>query len=145
MSDHRYDDIIGLPHHQSPTRKKMAMIDRAAQFSPFAALTGYDAAIREEARLTDTQTDLGDSALAELNEKMRVLAEQAQERPAVTATRFLPDSRKTGGRYETVTGRVKKIRSWERELLLDDGTVIPLDAILTLEGEIFDSRLKPGD
>ena len=137
MNDHRYDDIISLPHHQSPTRKKMTMTDRAAQFSPFAALSGYDAAIEEEARLTDTQTIPGDGALAELNEKMLLLAARAEERPTVTVTWFQPDPRKAGGQYMTVTDRVRKIRVWERELLLTDGTVIPLDAISALEGDAF--------
>ena len=99
-----YEDIINLPHHVSKTRPQMSMIDRAAQFSPFAALTGYDAAIKETGRLTDE-----------------------------------PDERKAGGAYIDVTGKVKKVDDFERLIVMQNGTKMPMDDILNIEGEIFAS------
>ena len=125
----RYDDIINLPHHISPTRKRMSMIDRAAQFSPFAALTGYDASSREAGRLTDRQVDFDVDGKLMLDEKLRNLAERIKEQPEVTITYFVPDERKSGGAYVDVVGKVRKIDSHEKTIQMNDGTVINFEFI----------------
>lgn len=132
-----YDDIIGLTYPVPTSRKRMSMIDRAAQFSPFAALTGYDAAILETGRLTDRQIDLDVDGEAILDEKIRQLSRHQEEQPEVTVTYFVPDARKCGGAYVTVTGKVRKIDRYEQAMLLTDGTVISFSRISTLDGQIF--------
>ena len=136
-NNHQYDDIINLPHYVSPTRPRMSMIDRAAQFSPFAALTGYDAAIKETGRLTDQRIELSEDSRAALDRKQQLLVECLADHPEVSVTYFIPDERKSGGAYVTVTGSVKKVDDYQRLLLLTDGTKIPLDDILDLESELF--------
>ena len=135
---HRYDDIINLPHHVSQKHAPMARADRAAQFAPFAALTGYDAAIRENARLTQERIDPAEAELAALDRRFRLLLEHLGERPEVRLTRFRPDERKSGGVYETVSGIVKQIDLIARRIRLLDGTDIPMDDVLTLDGALFD-------
>lgn len=132
---HKYDDIINLPHHVSSTRAKMPISDRAAQFSPFAALTGYDAAVKETARLTDERIELDESSKTILNEKLQIIMERIQERPEITVTYFLPDEKKAGGAYANVTGCVKKIDEYERTVVMTDGTKIPIDHIYEIAGE----------
>lgn len=132
-----YDDIIHLPHHVSSKRPQMPMSDRAAQFSPFAALTGYDDAIQETGRLTEQKIELDEEALQELNERFNILQEHLCEQPEVRFTYFKPDERKEGGAYLTVSGVVRKIKLYEREILLQDGTIIPVDDILKMESSIF--------
>lgn len=136
-----YDDILYMPHHVSATRKRMALLDRAAQFSPFAALTGYDAAIRETGRLTDSAVDWDVDGMAILNEKLRHLSERQETQPEVTVTYFVPDERKNGGAYTTVTGKVKKLDPYAQVLLLTDGREISFQRILELEGEPFQQEL----
>ena len=116
----------------------MPMADRAAQFAPFAALTGYDAAIRENARLTQERIDPAEAELASLDRRFRLLLEHLGERPEVRLTRFRPDERKSGGAYETVSGIVKQIDLIARRIRLLDGTDIPMDDVLTLDGALFD-------
>ena len=137
MNNYEYDDIINLPHHVSATRPRMSMIDRAAQFSPFAALTGYDAAIKETGRLTDERIELSDESRAALDRKQQLLMDNLADRPEVSVTYFVPDERKSGGAYITVTGQVKKVDEFERLLILIDSTKIPLDEIHDLSGELF--------
>ena len=129
----KYDDIINLPHHVSEKRARMSMTDRAAQFSPFAALTGYDAAIAETARLTEFRMELEESAKAALNEKLRKLAETVSACPEITATYFLPDARKSGGAYVRVKGRVKKVDVYRERIILVEGMGIPFGDIYELE------------
>lgn len=136
-SNHQYADIIDLPHHVSATRSRMSMIDRAAQFSPFAALTGYDAAIKETGRLTDARIELSEESRAALDRKQQLLMDNLADRPEVSVTYFVPDERKSGGAYVTITSQVKKVDEFERLLILTDGTKIPLDEIQDLAGEIF--------
>lgn len=136
-SNHQYDDIINLPHHISSTRPRMSMIDRAAQFSPFAALTGYDAAIRETGRLTDRRIELTEECRAVLDRKQHVLMDNLVNHPEVSVTYFVPDGLKSGGAYVTVTGRAKKVDEYQRLLILTDGTKIPLDEILELESDLL--------
>lgn len=135
----QYEDIIHLPHHVSSKRPQMPMSDRAAQFSPFAALTGYDDAIQETGRLTVQRIELDEDELARLDEEFRVLKEHLNEQPLVRFTYFKPDERKSGGAYLTVSGVIRKIRDYEREILLQDGTVIPVDDIVELECQLFPS------
>ena len=136
MND-RYDDIIHLPHHVSKTRPQMSMMDRAAQFSPFAALTGYDAAIKETGRLTDEKIELGEETKAVLDRKQRYLSDMISVQPEITVTYFLPDERKSGGTYLSVTGKLKRIDEYERMMILTDGKKIPLDDIMDIESNLF--------
>ena len=115
-----YGDIIDLPHHQSPTRPHMSLHDRAAQFAPFAALTGYEEMVDEEARLTEREISLGDSDLDILDQQFRQLSEllSAGQRPPVTVTFFVPDPHKAGGRYDTVSGLARRLDPVEKCLSL---------------------------
>lgn len=135
----KYDDIINLPHHVSTKRPQMSMQDRAAQFSPFAALTGYDAAVKEAARLTDSRTELSDEELSILNIKFQILLDHLREKPNVSFTYFKPDAKKSGGKYVTLRGIVKKADTFKRLVVMQDDTGIPMDDILDIEGEIFES------
>ena len=135
----KYDKIMGLPHHVSKTRPQMPMSDRAAQFAPFAALTGYDAAIKETGRLTDERIELDVEALSALDMKYQLLMEALDEAPEVTITYFRPDERKAGGKYVSAVGAVKKIDDFERRITMRDGTRIPTDDVLSIDGELFSS------
>ena len=138
-NNHKYDDIIGLPHHVSATRPRMSMIDRAAQFSPFQALTGYGAAIQETGRLTDRKVELSEDERIVLDMKQQILLDNIRECPDVSITYFIPDERKAGGSYVTVTGNVKKIDDYQRLLILTDRAQIPLDEIVDIESELFNN------
>ena len=133
----KYNEIIYLPHHVSKTRPQMPMSDRAAQFAPFAALTGYDAAIKETGRLTDERIELDVEALSALDMKYQLLMEAHDEAPEVTITYFQPDERKAGGKYLTATGAVKKVDDYERLITMQDGAKIPMDDVLSIDGELF--------
>lgn len=133
----RYDDIINLPHHVSTKHPHMAPSDRAAQFSPFAALTGHDEAIKETARLTDERMELDENRKELLDARLQLLREHLGEKPTVTFTFFEPDERKSGGAYVTVTGSVKKIEEYENKIILEEGVVILIDEISAVEGELF--------
>lgn len=141
MSDawKKYAEIIDLPHHVSTSRPQMPMMDRAAQFSPFAALTGYDAAIKETGRLTDEKIELDEENLKDLNMRFQMLIDHLKDEPEVTFTYFKPDERKTGGAYIEVSGVVKKVDDFERLILMKNGLKLPMDDILIIEGEIFSS------
>jgi len=124
-----YDDIIHLPHPTSPKHPRMPMTDRAAQFSPFQALTGYGAAIRETARLTDQRIELTEDEKTLLDEKLRLLTNTDNE---AAFTYFQPDGKKSGGAYITVLGTIKKLDPLERRLVLANGITIPIDDILEI-------------
>ena len=130
--NNRYDEIMGLLHHVSKTRPQMPMSDRAAQFAPFAALTGYDSAIKETGRLTDERIELDEEALTALDRKYQLLMDTLDDAPEVTITYFQPDERKAGGQYVSATGTVKKVDTFGRRILLQDGTRIPLDSVYDL-------------
>ncbi len=132
-----YEDIINLPHHVSTKRPQMSMLDRAAQFSPFAALTGYDAAIKETGRLTDEKIEMDEASLNMLNMKFQLLVEALGDEHEVSFTYFKPDERKAGGAYVTATGIVKKVDDYERLITMKDGTKIPMDDVYSIESEIF--------
>ena len=136
-SSTQYNDIINLPHHVSSTRPQMPILDRAAQFAPFAALTGYDAAIKETGRLTDEKIEMDEEALNILNMKFQILVDSLDDEPEVTFTYFKPDERKAGGAYVKVTGTVKKVDDFERLIVMQDGTKLPMDNILNIDGKIF--------
>lgn len=138
-----YDDLLNLPHHTSAVQPAMPMQNRAAQFAPFAALVGYDALIRETARLTDQKADLDEFVKAELNEKLRLLLELLPQQPEVTITYFQQDSRKAGGAYRTTSGIVRKFLCSENLLLMMDGTQIPIDSIAAIDSACF-SALERG-
>lgn len=133
----RYDDIIDLPHPVSARHPHMPVSDRAAQFAPFAALTGYDAAIRETARLTDQKVEQTEEAKALLDRKQQLLLESARTHPEVTVTYFKADPHKSGGAYVSVTGHFRSIDPIKRQLVLTDKTYIPLDDIFKLECSLF--------
>ena len=133
----KYDEIMGLPHHVSKTRPQMPMSDRAAQFAPFAALTGYDSAIKETGRLTDERIELDEEALTALDMKYQLLMDAFDDAPEVTITYFQPDERKAGGEYVSAIGAVKKVDGFERLIAMQDGTKIPMDDVLSIDGELF--------
>lgn len=135
--EHRYDDMLDMPHHVSTKHPRMSLRDRAAQFSPFAALTGYDAAIAETARLTDDRIELGDSDKAMLNQKIHLLMEHISERPTIGITYFVPDTKKAGGRYETISCAVKKVDEYGQAIVLTDGRRILLQDIIRFDGDLF--------
>ena len=113
------------------------MSDRAAQFAPFAALTGYDSAIRETGRLTGERIELDEEALNDLNTKYQLLMDALDEEPEVEITYFKPDERKAGGEYVSVTGTVKKVDIFERRIIMQGGMKIPMDDVLNMEGALF--------
>ena len=135
MGRDHYEDIIHLPRPVSKNHPPMPLRDRAAQFMPFAALTGYDAEIRESARLTEEEADLSEDLQTELNEKLaQVRAELQQGRqPQITVTYFLPDEKKAGGAYIVKEGAVKKTDPYTGTMLFTDGTEIPLSGIFDME------------
>lgn len=133
----KYDEIMSLPHHVSKTRPQMPMSDRAAQFSPFAALAGYNSAIRETGRLTDEKIELDEESLTALNVRYQMLMDVLAEGPEVRITYFKPDERKAGGAYVTTVGAVRKIDDFEQTIIMQDGTRIPMEDVLSLEGELF--------
>lgn len=135
----KYNGIIYLPHHVSKTRPQMPMSDRAAQFAPFAALTGYDAAIKETGRLTDEKIEPDEEALTALDMKYQLLMDALADVPEVTITYFQPDERKAGGKYVSATGVVKKLDDFERRITMQDGAKIPMDDVLSIDGELFSS------
>lgn len=132
-----YSDIINMPHHVSNNRPQMSMRDRAAQFAPFAALTGYDDAVRETARQTNQKIELLDEQVAILNEKILFLIEKIKDNLEITITYFIPDKKKEGGAYATVKGIVKKIDEYNKLIILNDGREIMMDSIFDLQGDIF--------
>ena len=129
----KYDDIIHLPHHVSSTRHHMSMHDRAAQFQPFRALTGYEDAVRETARLTDEKIELTEDEKAVLDRKLQVLADRIASQPQVTLTCFRPDKKKAGGAYVSVTGQLRKIDDFEGALLLMGGARITIGDIVDIQ------------
>lgn len=135
----RYADMYDLPHHQSPTRPHMSMQDRAAQFSPFAALTGYDEAVKEVERLTEKRRILSDDEKARLDRKLQIVAQTIGSGALFVFTYFVSDERKSGGAYVQYEGRVKCCNSVEQTLILEDGTTIEIDDIVEIDSELFNN------
>ena len=129
----QYDDMIDLPHHVSTKRPHMPILDRAAQFAPFAALTGYGEEVEETARFTDEKPELTEEQKQAIGRMLSKIEERKGERMLVSVAYFLPDGRKSGGQFLNTLGRVKRIDSMNEELALTDGTVIPFRDIIALE------------
>ena len=128
----QYDDIIHLPHHVSPTRKQMSIHDRAAQFSPFAALTGHGAAVEETARLTEDRIELSDDSIAHLSQQLGYIGAHLEEEPTVSITYFVRDAKKSGGAYVTHTGTVRRIDEYEGTVIMHDKSVIAIAEIVEI-------------
>lgn len=142
QGEQKYDDIINLPHPTSARHPRMTLKDRAAQFAPFAALTGHEAAIKETTRLTVEKEILSDEVIAILNEKLNIIAENLGTDQTVQITYFVPDEKKAGGAYVTYSGIVKKIDLYEHMLIMTDGTGIPIGQISEIEGEAFTENFE---
>ena len=134
----KYDDIINMPYQGSKRNKKMSMIDRAAQFSPFAALAGHGEAVKETERLTESFVELDENVKAVLDERIQIIKAELSKHPEIRITYFVPDQRKEGGSYMEIRGVVKKISEFKRILIMEDGTEIPFDHISEIDGEIFE-------
>lgn len=141
-NDDKYADIINLPRHRFKTRPQMSLHDRAAQFSPFAALSGHEAAIQETARLTKEKVLLTEEAKAQLNAKLLLVAEHLEKQPRISITYFLPDERKSGGAYITETEIVTKINEYDHSVVMLNDVIIPIDDIISIEGELFDETIN---
>lgn len=132
MQSNSYEDIINLPHYQSSTRAHMSNHDRAAQFSSFAALTGYGDAVSETARLTDSKVELDEYGLDKLNERLSWIQKHISEQSEVSITYFMADKKKSGGSYQTARGFVKRIDEYEKLLITSDGKKLPIEDILEI-------------
>ena len=144
MNDtHKYDDIINLPHHVSASHPQMSLLDRAAQFSPFAALTGHDAAIKETQRLTEEWAESAEDRKELLDEKLQMIRESlfngkdGHGLPEIMFTYFRPDEKKRGGAYLSIQGKVKKIDEYGHQVIMEDGTVLTIEHIVGIDGELF--------
>lgn len=135
----RYEDIINLPHHQSDKRPHMSNYERAAQFSPFAALTGFDDEINEAARLTDCRPQLTEDQLNSLDEAIQRISEL--DKPLISVTFFIPDVNKSGGSYRVYTGTLRFLDFGEGKLKFTDNTAIPLDDVVDVR--IIDDITRP--
>lgn len=134
-----YKDIINLPHHRSSKHPPMPRQARAAQFSPFAALTGHDAAVKEAARTTDKRVELDDYIKVDLNERLCIIQEYIKDKPEVSIVYFEEDNLKDGGTYQTFTGIVKKIDKYEDLVVMENGTEILINDIVKINCELFNS------
>lgn len=134
---HKYDDMIGLEHHVSRTHPPMARLKRAAQFAAFDALTGFGAAIHEAGRETEEKKELSEDEIDMIDVRLAMIQYHIKEQPNVAVTYFLPDAKKAGGRYVTVSGNVKMLDGIERVIMMMDGTRIPIGDVRYIEGELF--------
>lgn len=132
-----YEDIVNLLPHISKRHPQPTMMDRAARFAPFAAITGYEEMVLEEARVTEERIDLDEGALSHLNEKLNMIQEFLDEEPEVTITYFEPDKKKSGGAYVSITGTVKRIDEYEHLVLMTDGKKIKIEEIYNIQGDLF--------
>lgn len=132
-NEHKYDDIINLPHHVSKKHPQMSKIDRAAQFSPFSALQGHSEAIKETERTTTEKVELDEESKLFINEKLIMIAENISNQPAVVITYYKPDEHKTGGEYITVAGIVKRVDVYEKQVWLKSGEVIAMESIAKIK------------
>ena len=146
LEQNPYADILTLPHHKASNRPQMSMHDRAAQFSPFAALTGFDDVIAETGRRTDQKIELSESQMTLLNQKLNLIDDAVQDgyHPMVTVVYFVPDAKKEGGSYQEYTGKVRQVDSAERKLVFlaanerSAGKEISIDDILEIHGDLVD-------
>ena len=131
--DDNYNDIINLPHHVSKTHPRMSLHDRAAQFSPFAALTGHEEEINELARLTEKKLELDEDEKIRINEKLQFIKNNIDKDITVTFTYFVPDVKKAGGEYRKITGKVKKINIYEHKIIMSEGMIINIEDIIDVD------------
>ena len=136
-NQHKYDDIIHLPHHVSKKHPPMSLLNRAAQFSPFSALTGYDDAIRETARLTDPFQKPDEDRKDLLDKQLWLIRKHLEQKPEIEVTYFEPDGKKDGGTYVTVCKPVKKIDEYQRQIIFTDGTALPIEHVFSMGGDLF--------
>lgn len=137
IEENIYDDIINLPHHESSRHARMSRLDRAAQFAPFAALTGHNEAVKETARLTEEKIELDENAKAFLDRQLQMIIERLEDNPKITITYFVFDEKKEGGRYESYSGYVKKVDEFAHRIIMTEGKRIPIEDIVKIEGDIF--------
>lgn len=135
MND-KYNNILNLPHHVSKKHPQMSIESRAAQFASFAALTGYSESVKETARLTNERIELDEEVKQILNEKIQIIKENIKNMPKISFRYFIPDSRKQGGKYVNVIGKVKKINEYNCNIILEDNTIIPIKEIIDISGDI---------
>ncbi len=135
--DHQYDDIINMEHHKSKKHPPMSLYARSAQFAPFAALTGYEDAVRETAREVGERIEIDDELKNILDGKIQILSEQITKKPEVIFTYFVPDLHKEGGAYISIPGVVKKIDTHSQNIILEDRTEIPINDIIDIYSEVF--------
>lgn len=133
----KYDSIINKPRHVSLLHPRMSLLDRAAQFAPFAALTGYDAKIKEEARVVDNKKELSEEKLIDLDFKTNFLLEHIKEEPLIEVIYFLPDEKKKGGKYIKKKGKLKRFDAYKKVFIFNDDTTISLNDISSIESDIF--------
>lgn len=132
-----YEDIINLPPHISMKHPQPTMAERAARFSPFAAITGYEEMVLEKARVTDVRIELDEGTKEALNEKLLFISEMCDDNTVISITYFVPDKQKSGGTYETYSGSIKRIDEYEHKIVMTDGKSIPIEQIYDIDGEIF--------
>ena len=130
--DHKYDDIINMKHHISKKHPQMSLYARSAQFAPFAALTGYEDALKETSRHTDCRIELDEEIRNILDSKLQIISENIKLKSEITFTYFIPDTKKEGGAYTSVTGIVKKIDIYNQKIILLDQTEIPINEIIDI-------------
>ena len=131
-SSDKYDNIINLPHYESKKHPRMSLEARSAQFAPFAALTGYDETIKETARQTDKKIEINEELKRILNEKLQSIKKEIHTKPKIIVTYFVPDPRKEGGKYITVTGNVIKIDEYKKKMILENNIEIPISEIIDI-------------
>ena len=142
MMKQGYEDIIELPHHRSSRHAPLSMESRAAQFAPFAALTGYEDALVESERQTEHFQELDDGIKAILDAKLQLLEDRKKGKPMVTIRYFVPDERKEGGSYQVISGQYRKMDLGKEQVILDEGEGIPLERIVDISSEIFDGLIQ---
>ena len=133
---HDYSDIINLPRPEPRFHQRMPIGDRAAQFAPFAALTGFSGVIEETGRVTEEKIHLDDREKERISRKLQRLQDEIKQQPDVTVTFFVPDAKKSGGSYQKFRGKLKKIDSYEKRVIFVNGMKINFDDILKIEREI---------
>ena len=141
IKDDNYEDIINLPHHTSKKYPRMSLEARSAQFAPFAALTGYDEVLIETARLTNERIEIDETIKVIIDSKLQIIKEHIKEMPLITFMYFVPDTKKDGGKYVTVTGNVKKIDEYRNGIVLENKTEIPIDEIIDINGDIVNNEI----
>ena len=128
----KYDDIINLPHYEPKNHKRMSMYARAAQFAPFAALTGYEESVKETARLTNRKIEIDEEFKETLDWNLQEIQENISSEPKATIKYFIPDIKKSGGKYVIATGIVKKIDKFKQTIILNENKEIPISEVIEI-------------